>query len=345
MKIAFTLCSNNFLAQAKTLGDSLLFHNPDYKFIVGLVDKRNSEIDYSFFKPHEIVPIDLLRPDAFEQMWRNYWIVELITSLKPFYFSYLFNKYPEANSVIYFDPDIMIFNKLYDIEKGLTENSFILTPHIATPMKLDGFLPNENTFLNHGLYNLGFLALARSNQVCSEFLLWWEERMKQLCLNNVSKGLFVDQLWANYIPIFFTDVEINNNPGLNMAYWNLHERKLSEQNGTMMVNGHTPLVFYHFSAYKQSEPESIAGWKCTRYSFKSRPELKTIYKLYRDNVLNNRYELFRNIPCYYTIKRNEFIKQKGREQIFSSKKNILKYYVGKVIPRSIKNLIKKATSL
>ena len=127
MKIAFTLCSNSFLAQAKTLGDSLLLHNPDYKFIIGLVDNKNSEIDYSFFKPHEIIPANLLRLNDFEQMWKNYLLVELITSLKPFYFSYILNEYSEADSVIYFDPDIMIFNKLSDIEMGLTENSFILT--------------------------------------------------------------------------------------------------------------------------------------------------------------------------------------------------------------------------
>ena len=108
-----------------------------------------------------------------------------------------------------------------------------------------------------------------------------------------------------------------------------------------MVNNNTPLVFYHFSAYKLTDLDSIAGSKCQRYTFENRPDIKPIYKLYSETVLKNRYEIFRDILCYYKIKRREFIKQKGREQIYSSKKNILKYHIGKYIPHSVKNLIKK----
>jgi hypothetical protein len=47
-EIIFTLCSNNYLAQAKTLGDSVKKFNPDVLFVIGLVDKLHPEIDYSF---------------------------------------------------------------------------------------------------------------------------------------------------------------------------------------------------------------------------------------------------------------------------------------------------------
>ena len=35
----FTLCAANYLAHAKTLGESLAQHNPDYHFVIGLVDR------------------------------------------------------------------------------------------------------------------------------------------------------------------------------------------------------------------------------------------------------------------------------------------------------------------
>jgi len=38
-KLAFTICSANYLAQAIALGDSLLQHNPSYTFVIGLVDE------------------------------------------------------------------------------------------------------------------------------------------------------------------------------------------------------------------------------------------------------------------------------------------------------------------
>jgi len=44
MKIIFSICSNNFLAQAKTLVDSLSRFAPEYKIFIILVDKQNSEI-------------------------------------------------------------------------------------------------------------------------------------------------------------------------------------------------------------------------------------------------------------------------------------------------------------
>jgi len=63
-RIAFTLCSNNYLAQAKTLGNSLLKNNPDYLFFIGLVDKFNPEIDYTIFKPYQVIEIESIKiPD------------------------------------------------------------------------------------------------------------------------------------------------------------------------------------------------------------------------------------------------------------------------------------------
>ena len=46
MKIGFTICSNNYLAQAKILQTSFLVHNPDYKFFIGLVDQLDPAINY-----------------------------------------------------------------------------------------------------------------------------------------------------------------------------------------------------------------------------------------------------------------------------------------------------------
>ena len=59
--IAFTLCSNNYLAQAKTLGDSFVRHNPAGHFVIGLVDRRREDVDYAALGPFEILPVEDLR--------------------------------------------------------------------------------------------------------------------------------------------------------------------------------------------------------------------------------------------------------------------------------------------
>ena len=43
MKIAFTICSLNYFAQALSLGESLSKTNPHYKYVIGLVDRPDCE--------------------------------------------------------------------------------------------------------------------------------------------------------------------------------------------------------------------------------------------------------------------------------------------------------------
>ena len=82
LNIIFTLCSNNYLAQAKTLGDSLLKYNPGYKFIIGLVDELSKEVDYNFFKPYTIIPAAQIGIPDFDSLWKKYSIVEFNTCAK-----------------------------------------------------------------------------------------------------------------------------------------------------------------------------------------------------------------------------------------------------------------------
>ena len=62
-KIAFTICSNNYLGQAAALKDSFLRHNPGYAFYIILVDRLSEQIDYSFFEPAHILPVEHLGLD------------------------------------------------------------------------------------------------------------------------------------------------------------------------------------------------------------------------------------------------------------------------------------------
>ena len=83
MKIAFTICSNNYLAQAKILCDSLLENNPNYKVVIGLCDELSDSIDYSFFNNIEIINVSKIDIFCFEEIIKKYNIIELNTSIKP----------------------------------------------------------------------------------------------------------------------------------------------------------------------------------------------------------------------------------------------------------------------
>lgn len=319
MKMIFTICSNNYLAQAKALGDSVLKYNPDYKFVICLCDKKNPEIDYSFFEPHIVIEAHDIGIKKFDQMVLQYNIIELNTSVKPFVFDYLFKNYSDAEIVMYFDPDTYVFDKLTSIEDELKDNSILLTPHIYTPIEFDGESPTENTFTQHGIYNLGFLALKRSKET-GKLLDWWMRRLEVNCYIRTGEGIFVDQLPMNFAPLFFNEVKISDNWGLNMAPWNLHERDLVLREGKYFVNDEYPLIFYHFSNCYPNKPDLLATYY-SRVTFDDRTTLKKAYDDYKKEVLNNDYNKLSGVACFY-------LKHKPkprRDANYSTIKKVIKY--------------------
>ena len=339
MKIAFTLCSNNYLAQAKTLGDSIKRINPDYLFFIGLNDRLSDEINYDKEIGYPIILSNEIGIPDFNGLWKKYSIIEFNTCVKPFYFQFFISKYSGVEYIFYFDPDIYIFNNLSHIENEFGESAEILiTPHILSPIAIDGKTPGENIFLNFGLFNLGFLGL-KDPLMSNEFLEWWKERTYNLGFNQPGNGLFVDQLWFNLVPLFFENVKISKNPGFNMAPWNLHERILIKSNIVLFNNQSFPLVFYHFSNYKYSDPDIIAKYY-NRYNFDSNTDLLQAYRKYNSMLITNGIQKLSNINCHYMNLREEYFKAEYQKKIHNSKISLIKHFLKKIMPPVIIRIIR-----
>jgi hypothetical protein len=308
MIIVFTLCSNNYLAQAKTLGDSLLMYNPEYRFIIGLVDKKNSAIDYSEI-PYEILEVENAGIIGFSDFYKRYNIIELNTAVKPFFFRYFFKNENNLDSVIYLDPDILVYSALNDLEQELETSEIIITPHFTTPLN-DDKIQSEEDFLNSGLYNLGFIAVKKSSEG-SKMIDWWAKRLQSKAFIDFKRGLFTDQIWINFVPLFFNNVKILKHQGYNVAYWNLHERSLISQGNQYYINKSKPLVFFHFSGYNPFVPDVLSKYQ-NRYSLIDMPEIEGLFKEYSTNLFLNGYNKYIAIPSVYTGLR-ESIEKEERE--------------------------------
>jgi hypothetical protein len=303
--IAFTLCSNNYLAQAKTLGDSFVRHNPGVHFVIGLVDRRRDDVDYAALGPFEILPVEDLAIPSFEGFWKRYNIIELNTAVKPYYFAHLFERHG-SDVVLYFDADIELYASCETILSELGEGAVLLTPHALAPVPVDDLGLSERAFLRCGVYNLGFITVADGPER-AKFLDWWKARTARWGYISWQGGLFVDQLWINLAPVFFDRVVVTRHRGLNMAYWNLHERTLSAgPDGGLVVNGVYPLVFFHFSALDQLHPESIATTQ--KRTLASRPDLDRLFRGYAERVLANGYERYGRLECEYVTQRQEYLR-------------------------------------
>ncbi len=295
MKTAYTIATGNYLAQAKTVADSFLTHNRSYKYTIFLLDKIE-KIDIGFFSGIDIIEVEQLGFPYFDEMVERYTIFELSNALKPYCADYLLQSGNE--SIVYFDSDIYVYRQLLGLEDALRENEIILTPHLLAPPPDDDHALAESDFLNAGIYNGGFFALKKGEN-SAQFLIWWKDRMRNKCFVNFAKGLFVDQIWLNFVPLYFDRVCVLRDIGYNASYWNLHERSITFQSGdTYLVNQTVPLSFYHFSGYDFALPQLMSKYQ-DRFSLADSTDLTHLYDDYIQKVRQNRFEELSLLSCYY----------------------------------------------
>lgn len=277
--IAFTICSNNYLAKAQILAKSIK-EKEGVDVYLFLADEKSWEINYEDLVFDKVLLPEELEIDNLDWMLENYNVVEFNTAIKAAAFQFLFKKTPH-DTIYYFDPDIKVYQPLSDFNFW-NDASILLTPHILTPIPYDDKLPDENLFLNHGIYNLGFLGLKRS-PITNNFLSWWSKRLEYKCVIDLKEGYFVDQIWFNLVPTLFGSVSITDHPGLNAAYWNLHERKISKRDGKFFVNDNKELFFYHFSSF-DFQLKNLTPFKdLSRYDFDSAFDIMELYKDYLED--------------------------------------------------------------
>ncbi|WP_339698742.1 glycosyl transferase [Algoriphagus aquimarinus] len=276
--LVFTLCSNNYLAHAASLGDSILRFDPDTKFIIGLVDRKDPQIDYSQFSDFEIIPCFDLGYSEFDDMLSRYNIIEFNTAVKPFYFEYLFLTRPEVERIYYIDPDIIFYQSISNLEASWDGASALLTPNLLyLPEKT---VRGELASLKHGINNLGFVGIARSDEG-KKIISWWKERLIHHCTLDKCRGIFVDQKWMDIAALFFTEIKSVKHPGWNMAWWNLSERKLKKEGDTYLVNsGDFRLIFFHFSGFKPGVESMTERIKSSEFDMKSEGLLRELFDKY-----------------------------------------------------------------
>lgn len=309
MNVFFTICSNNYLGQAKVLGASLRKYDPGISFYIFLCDKKIGEINYQELNA-EVIAAEEIEP-AMNELALKYNVIELNTCIKPHVVQHLFGTV-KANKIIYLDPDIRVFASLSFLFEALDSASILLTPHIYTPIRIDGKRPGENTFLNYGLYNLGFLAL-KNNGDALAFAQWWKEHTYKQGYIRPEEGIFVDQLPVNMAPFFFKNVEVLQDRGLNMAPWNLHERVLSYREGTYWVNDFTPLKFYHFSSFKVDANE-LPLHHYDRFLLKDRPDLHEIYAIYNEELKDAGHFFYNKFQSVYTPLHDGYLKKLKKQR-------------------------------
>jgi glycosyltransferase involved in cell wall biosynthesis len=271
-----TITTRSHLAFVRCLLDSFFRHHPEGQgYVLYLQDVGESDL---LDRATPLRVSDLAIPE-FPSMAARYNTFELCNSLKPMLLQHMI-AHTSHDKVCYFDSDIFIFASLKEeVWHQLDSWSILLTPHLCRLPDTDPDLVwRDLAVLQHGVYNGGFIGISRCHEA-EEFLQWWSSRIVPCGYKKLEEGMNCDQRWLDLVPGFALDTKISRHPGLNAAYWNLHERNLALVNGKHFVNGE-PLKFFHFSGYSLDHPEAITKhW--TRFTFENRPDVIPVFDEYR----------------------------------------------------------------
>ena len=275
-KIAFaTSCDLNYIAQAHVLAESVKEIYPDASFFLGL---NESSLDLSTEVQKLTSCFDFVYTGTnlhqhYVNLEKRYGVIELCCSTKPALLKHCFEQ--GFDTVIYMDPDTLLLSPLdevFDFFKSRDAEA-IFTPPISRLWNLE----MEVSSMKHGILNLGFLGLKRSDGVL-DFLSWWNTRLETMCIRDPHRGIFTDQTWAG-LALGVLNSKIIRNSGYNFATWNLADHKVIPKNRKLYID-ESPLVFAHFSTF------SVGGIEKFIKKYKVDPS-KAFYKLldnYRSSV-------------------------------------------------------------
>jgi hypothetical protein len=147
------------------------------------------------------------------------------------------------DKVIFTDPDTYYFGDYNFLFQELELNHVILTPHWR------GLDPNKdpNGFdlqFVHGLYNAGFIGVNKEGKECMQ---WWANACLYKCVIETEKGMYVDQVYLNLMPLYFDKVKIIKHTGCNVADWNRVYCERVSVGNKVFINGVDPIIFIHFT--------------------------------------------------------------------------------------------------
>lgn len=292
MLICTSTCTN-YLPKAMVLAETLKQCNPRRRFLVCLVEKKAppEAVDYPHFDA-VILAKDLGFP-YFGRFISSHTRVEASTAIKGQLFRYLLDHFPQENTFTYLDPDIYVYSDLVELDECLQHEDIVLTPHLLYPGNLD----MELSCLNHGIFNLGFLAIRRSEEA-ERFIDWWRSRLEFACYDDMPHGIFTDQKWVDLAPAFFHTYLLKE-PGYNLATWTLMGRKVSREGGQLFAN-QRPIRFIHFSGFDSNIFFKAVEWWVTT----NKKLVISLGEEYRRALLANGQERFGHMPWSYDFLNN-----------------------------------------
>ena len=246
---AGTIVASNYIRMAQLLGESFLRHHPTSRFAILVIDDGKVDDSADGIEILRLADLDL-PAGQIEMMKTIYDVMEFSTAVKP---SLLQTLLHSDGIACYIDPDIYVYAPFDDAVEAAATSGIVLTPHVLTPVPRDGLAVSEQAVMQSGIFNLGFIAVGTS---AGPFLDWWMTRLLTDAIVDLDQYLFTDQKWIDWVPALFSHF-VSRDPGMNVAWWNIHERDVRIEGGRVEANG-VAVRFIHFSGYDPTAPDVLS---------------------------------------------------------------------------------------
>lgn len=291
----FCILTSSHLHNAHALYESLTFFSDldelNFDFYIFLLGSKSLELEA---KPNQIkyIYIDkIFDEDFLRELADKYTPSEFCWVLKPFISEWLFKWY---QLLFYFDSDICFFNSIELVHHEMTDTDILLTPHYLHPFGCTtSFGVRSLSLLRGGVFNAGFIGLRNSEQSLL-FLKWWQVHVTKHGRNDPDNGMCGDQRWLDLVPVLFDKAKICRHPGMNVGYWNIHERQIVKNLYSFEVSG-KPLLFMHFSAFNENNHLTFSSHLPL---FEADSVLSDILENYSASLIKHKIECKSNISKY-----------------------------------------------
>ena len=166
---------------------------------------------------------------------------EYFFTCTPSIVTYVLKRVPGSEWVTYLDADMYFFDSPDRVFSEVESGDIGIVPHR---------FPNKISSLSrYGTYNVAWVMFRNTpnGRECAE---WWRDRCIEWCFDRPEQGKYADQGYLDQFAEKFPTTIAIQNPGVNLAPWNLGRHEITLANDYPIVDGR-PLVFFHFHGLRR----------------------------------------------------------------------------------------------
>jgi len=244
MRLYCTLFDRNYLTRGLALYGSLVKHRKEFKLVVLCLDDTTFEILTALALQNvELVSLPTLEKSDPEltRTRPQRKALEYYFTCKPALMKFIVERYAGVQRITYLDSDLFYFSDPGPLEREIGGAAVALTPH--------RFPPRLAERIQYGRFNAGWVSASCSPEG-RRFIGWWRERCLEWCRLEVQDDRFGDQKYLDRVPMLFSQVNVLDHVGANLAPWNLDGLDVRQVEGGVAVAG-KPLVFFHFHGLRR----------------------------------------------------------------------------------------------